>query len=170
MEFYTREILQVNGLGYAARFWEYGRAPPTQFEFILVPASIYLANSSCVTSGLLLQLPFILVWGEKLMQFMAELDARRLGLADFPKLSDEAKSHGALIVAKRFLQRRSLACGATHPPTSPKVMYCSSALAIIWQVLGGGLWRLVMVTTASGDGFPPDCLLRHPPPLLLCGW
>ena len=24
-----------------------------------------------------------------------------------------------------------------------------------------------MVTTASGDGFPPDCLLRQPPQLLL---
>ena len=26
---------------------------------------------------------------------------------------------------------------------------------------------LAMGTTASGDGFPPDCFLRHPPPLLL---
>ena len=56
-------------------------------------------------------------------------------------------SHMALLVAKRFLQLRVLACGATDSPTSAKCKYCSSPLTI--SVTGAGWW-----TAASGDGCP----------------
>ena len=74
--------------------------------------------------------------------------------------------HLALLVAKRFLQPHLLVCGTTHPPTSPKGI----SIAVLhwlseWWVPGGGLWMrlamVTMVTTASGDGLLPNCLLRH---------
>ena len=50
------------------------------------------------------------------------LNAKRVGPAVSQAIvgRGEFKFGGALLVAKRFLRRRLLACGATHPPASPK--------------------------------------------------
>ena len=54
----------------------------------------------------------------------------------------------------------------TVPPTSLKDKYCSSPLTISAMVAGWWTGTLAMVTTASGERVPPDCLLQHPPLLL----
>ena len=74
------------------------------------------------------------------------------------------KSYGSLLVAKHYY---SFACWvrfSAHPPTSPM-----SNIVVLRQCdrcpratnCGAGLAMATMVTTASGNGFPQDSLMRR---------
>ena len=61
------------------------------------------------------------------------------------------KSHGALLVAKQFLQCCLLACGVMHPPTSPKGKHCTFPFTI--RVSGAG-WTAAGRTSRLLAGAP----------------
>ena len=95
------------------------------------------------------------------MRLNAIYDCKTLQASGFPRWPGD-QIQWALLVAEQYLQRCLLVCSAALPPTSPQgTKYCSS----VTLLNGGLLHRLAVVTTASGDGFPLDCLLQHAPPL-----
>ena len=96
----------------------------------------------------------------RLNAIVAKLNARHHWPAVFPQAIGRkwngGKSHGDLLVAKRFLQHCLPACSVTNPSTSPRGKYCSSPPTV--SVTGAWWWTVTGLPWLP----PPDrCGTHH---------